>query len=119
MNISAIDHVQIAMPAGGEDKARAFYVDLLGLSEVPKPPELAGRGGAWFQKGGVKLHLGIDPNFRPARKAHPALRVEDLPALVQRLEAAGRAVTQSQTPDGRSRAQAPDPFGNRLEFLSP
>ena len=71
MSIRAIDHVQLAMPAGREDDARAFYAGLLGLSEVPKPPHLAARGGCWFETRDVKIHLGVDPDFRPARKAHP------------------------------------------------
>ena len=82
MTILAIDHVQLAMPAGKEDEARAFYAGLLELSETPKPPELAKRGGAWFERGAVKIHLGVEADFRPARKAHPALVVDDLPALL-------------------------------------
>src|SRR6476646_9309873 len=91
MPIIALDHVQLAMPAGGEAAARAFYVGVLGMVEIPKPAELEGRGGVWFGVGGVELHLGVDPEFRPARKAHPALLVTGLPALVASCEAAGHA----------------------------
>jgi hypothetical protein len=80
----ALDHVQLAMPPGGEAAARAFYVGVLGLVEIPKPAELEGRGGVWFGVEGVELHLGVDPDFRPARKAHPGLRVTGLPALCPR-----------------------------------
>src|SRR5688572_29767676 len=89
MHIVGIHHVQLAMPAGRETEARAFYSGLLGLPEVPKPPELARRGGAWFESGGVKLHLGVEQDFRPARKAHPALLVSGLVALIEQLSAAG------------------------------
>src|SRR5882724_1289705 len=83
MRILRIDHVQLAMPAGGEQKARAFYAGLLGIPEVPKPPELARRGGAWFESGELRIHLGVDADFRPAKKAHPALQVSDLKALLE------------------------------------
>jgi hypothetical protein len=89
MKLTAIDHVQLAMPIGGEDRARAFYADLLELTEKPKPPELAVRGGAWFENDAVKIHLGIESDFRSARKAHPALVVHDLPVLIEKLRAAG------------------------------
>ena len=82
MPIDRIDHVQLAMPPGGEDLAVAFYEGLLGIRQVRKPPHLAVRGGCWFEDDDVKVHLGVDPDFRPARKAHPALLVTDLPALV-------------------------------------
>jgi 4-hydroxyphenylpyruvate dioxygenase-like putative hemolysin len=86
VRIISIDHVQLAMPAGGEAVARRFYGDVLGFEEVPKPAALAGRGGVWFQSGVVQLHLGVEADFRPARKAHPALRVEGLPALIELVE---------------------------------
>jgi hypothetical protein len=89
MTIVAIDHVQLAMPAGGEAEARAFYAGLLGLTETPRPPALAQRGGAWFENQHVKIHVGVDPDFRPARKAHPALVIRDLKLLTERLRAAG------------------------------
>src|SRR3954447_5130221 len=90
---SAIDHVQLAMPAGAEDTARQFYRDLLGMTEVAKPAELAKRGGCWFESGTVQIHLGVEAEFRPARKAHPALRCADYDALTARLQAAGVQVT--------------------------
>ena len=89
MRIVAIDHVQLAMPAGREEEAIAFYEGLLGLVQVPKPLNLAARGGCWFERDGAKVHLGVEAEFSPARKAHPALLVEDLPALVERLRAGG------------------------------
>ena len=79
MRIVRLDHVQLAMPAGGEGLARAFYGGALGIPEVPKPPELAKRGGCWFERGELKIHLGVEREFHPARKAHPGLQVEDLP----------------------------------------
>ena len=112
IEIRGIDHVQLAIPAGGEDDARAFYAGLLGLTEVPKPERLAGRGGCWFTAGEANVHLGVDPDFRPARKAHPALLVRGLPALCARLRQAGVAVAQ----DGES-VYVDDPFGNRMELL--
>jgi catechol 2,3-dioxygenase-like lactoylglutathione lyase family enzyme len=112
-----IDHVQLAMPAGGEESARAFYSGLLGLHEIPKPAELAGRGGAWFRSGPVQLHLGVEPNFRPATKAHPALLVRGLAALVRRCEAAGCPVTRDVRLPGVDRVHLADPFGNRIELL--
>src|SRR4051812_24528318 len=92
MKISGIDHVQLAIPPGGEDAARSFYGDMLGLVEKPKPPDLAKRGGAWFENDRVKIHLGIDLNFHSARKAHPALLVNGLDALIARFRDAGISV---------------------------
>lgn len=114
-----LDHVQLAMPAAGEDEARAFYRDVLGLTEVPKPPNLATRGGVWFTAGRLHLHLGVDPDFRPARKAHPALLVENLPALLAACAAAGVPVTEDEPLPGYTRAYLADPFGNRIEILEP
>src|SRR5436190_22575008 len=94
MTILAIEHVQLAMPAHREDEAREFYERLLGIPEVPKPPELAGRGGAWFERGTLKIHLGVDADFHPARKAHPALLVRELRTLVARLRGAGVQVLE-------------------------
>lgn len=119
VRIRAIEHVQLAMPAGGEARARAFYGDLLGLDEVPKPADLAQRGGAWFERDGVKLHLGVEADFRPARKAHPALRVEDLPELIRRLRRYGVSVVEDETLEGWQRAYVLDPFGNRIELMEP
>jgi len=116
MGIIGIEHVQLAMPAGREAEAREFYSRLLGLAEVPKPPELARRGGAWFESGSVKIHLGVDPDFRPARKAHPALLVRDLPALIERLRDACVAVVEDPLA-GYVRVYVADPFGNRLELM--
>ena len=84
MSIYAIDHVQLAMPAGEEEKARAFYTGVLGIEETPKPPHLAKRGGAWFERGNLKIHLGVEKDFRPAKKAHPALLVRNLSEIVER-----------------------------------
>jgi catechol 2,3-dioxygenase-like lactoylglutathione lyase family enzyme len=117
MPIDAIDHVQLAMPAGREEEARAFYDRLLGIPEVPKPPDLRKRGGAWFEKGEVRIHLGVDPEFRPARKAHPGLRVRELEALVSKLRHAGCAVSEYDLLSGARRVFISDPFGNRLELI--
>jgi catechol 2,3-dioxygenase-like lactoylglutathione lyase family enzyme len=119
MRVVALDHVQLAMPAGGEAAAVAFYEGLLGLPHVPKPAHLAARGGCWFEDGPVKVHLGVEADFRPARKAHPALRVESLPDLVERLRAAGVALRDDEPLEGHDRIYADDPFGNRLELLEP
>lgn len=117
MHIAGLDHVQLAMPVGREHEARAFYCGLLNLSEVPKPPELAKRGGAWFESSCIKIHLGIDPDFRPARKAHPGILVNGLPELIDRLRAAGYAVVDDDALPGRFRVYVDDPFGNRLELI--
>ena len=119
MPVEAVDHVQLAMPAGREDEARAFYSGLLGIPEQPKPPHLAARGGCWFESTTVKLHLGVEADFRPARKAHPALLVRDLPALVAQLAAAGVELVDDEPLPGYDRVYAYDPFGNRLELLEP
>ena len=118
MNILSIDHVQIAIPAGEEEKARTFYIDLLGFTEIPKPPELVKRGGAWFQSGNVQLHLGVESDFRPARKAHPALIVDELDSLIAKVQSAGYETDTSQPSlDGYKRAHIFDPFGNRIELM--
>lgn len=117
--IVALDHVQLAMPAGGEDQARAFYLGLLGLAEVPKPANLAKRGGVWFEAGSLKLHLGVEAEFRPAKKAHPALKVRNLPALLAAAEAAGYPPVTDEPLPGYDRAYLADPFGNRIEILEP
>ena len=119
MTILAIDHVQLAMPMGGEAQARAFYAGVLGLSEIPKPATLASRGGAWFGNGQVQLHLGVESDFRPARKAHPALLVDDLDALEAACRAAGFTPQRDHELPGHERFYVADPFGNRLEFLRP
>lgn len=114
-----LEHVQLAMPAGGEDDARAFYSGLLGLPEVPKPPHLAARGGCWFEDAELKLHLGVDADFRPARKAHPALLVAGLADLLDRLRAAGVRIVDDEPLEGYDRAYVDDPFGNRIELMEP
>jgi catechol 2,3-dioxygenase-like lactoylglutathione lyase family enzyme len=119
VTVAAIDHVQLAMPAGGEPEARDFYGVLLGLPEQPKPAHLAKRGGCWFESEAVKIHLGVDTDFRPARKAHPALLVSDLVTLVRRLRTAGVEIVDDEPLDGYDRVYAYDPFGNRLELLEP
>lgn len=118
MTILGIEHVQLAMPAGEEDAARAFYRDLLGIAETPKPLHLAKRGGCWFEDGPVKIHLGVEADFRPARKAHPALIVDDVLALAQRLKAAGVRVVEDEPLEGWDRVYADDPFGNRIELMT-
>src|SRR5512146_1236217 len=107
------------MPPGMENEARAFYRDLLGIPEVPKPPHLAKRGGAWFERGALKIHLGVEADFRPARKAHPALLVDDLDALVARLKASGVKVIDDEPLEGYARVYVTDPFGNRIELMEP
>ncbi len=109
-----IDHVQIAIPIGGEDAARSFYVDLLGLREVPKPEPLAARGGAWFEAGTTRVHVGAEVDFLPARKAHPALLLDGLEAFV---EAAGLDVRWSDDVAGSIRCHVDDPFGNRIQLI--
>jgi catechol 2,3-dioxygenase-like lactoylglutathione lyase family enzyme len=117
MKVIGIEHVQLAMPPGGEDAARGFYAGLLGIPERAKPARLAARGGCWFEGAGVKLHLGIEADFRPARKAHPALLVSDLAALTAELAAACQAVIPDDPVDGRARCFVDDPFGNRIELI--
>jgi catechol 2,3-dioxygenase-like lactoylglutathione lyase family enzyme len=118
VKILSIDHVQLAMPAGEEERARLFYVERLGFTEIPKPPALAKRGGTWFESGTVQLHLGVDPAFHPAQKAHPAFLVEDLDSLFMRIQAAGYKTDTSQPPlDGYKRVHVFDPFGNRIELM--
>ena len=114
---TAIDHVQLAMPAAGEEVARGFYRDLLGMTEIPKPAELAKRGGCWFESGEVQIHLGVEPDFRPARKAHPALRCADYDALTSRLRSVGIEVTDDTHIPGLRRCHIADPFGNRIELI--
>ena len=118
-HIIGVDHVQLAMPAGREDDARRFYGDVLGLSEVPKPADLASRGGCWFAcaDGSVAVHLGIEDDFRPARKAHPAFVVTDLDAMRMRLADAGAEVIEDDSIDA-GRFYTADPFGNRIEFIA-
>ena len=118
MKILSVDHIQIAMPSGEEEKARSFYISMLGFTEIPKPIELVKRGGAWFQSENVQLHLGVESDFRPARKAHPAFIVEDLDTLLEKVQRAGYETDTSQPAlDGYKRAHIFDPFGNRIELM--
>ena len=118
MTILSIDHVQLAMPEGEEEKARTFFVHVLGFVETSKPAELAKRGGAWFQSGNVQLHIGVEKDFHPARKAHPAFIVDDLDAMLKKAQLAGYETDTSQPPlDGYKRAHVFDPFGNRIELM--
>jgi catechol 2,3-dioxygenase-like lactoylglutathione lyase family enzyme len=115
--ITGLDHVQLAMPRGQEERARSFYAGLLGMTELPKPPVLAARGGCWFTSGTAMLHLGVEEPFAPARKAHPALLTDDLDGLAAALAAAGHAcVTADGEIPGVRRFHTRDPFGNRVEF---
>jgi catechol 2,3-dioxygenase-like lactoylglutathione lyase family enzyme len=114
-----LHHVQLAMPQGKEATARSFYAGVLGMTEIDKPPVLAARGGAWFREGGIELHLGVETDFRPARKAHPGVLVSDLDTLVARLDATGETVAWDSELPGFRRIYVHDPFGNRLEFLEP
>jgi len=119
MGVRRIDHVQLAMPAGREEDAVEFYDGLLGIPQVPKPPHLAARGGCWFERGSLKIHLGVDADFHPARKAHPALLVDDLAGLVERLRTDGVTIRDDEPLDGYDRVYVDDPFGNRIELLEP
>lgn len=114
-----VHHVQLAAPPGSEQALRDFYVDVLGMTEVDKPAELAKRGGAWFRAGALELHLGIEENFRPARKAHPGLLVEDLPAYAEGLADLGVAVEWDDRFPGFRRCYVADPHGNRIELMEP
>ena len=113
MALPSIDHVQVARPAGGEAAARRFYGELLGFAEIPKPENLRRRGGVWFGTGNLELHLGVDADFRPARKAHVAFRVADLAAVRDRLAAAGYRPVEDEPLPGYRRCYVGDPFGNR------
>jgi catechol 2,3-dioxygenase-like lactoylglutathione lyase family enzyme len=116
--IIALDHVQLAMPAGAEEMAEAFYAGLLGFTRQPKPEPLASRGGCWFAVGPVSLHLGVEADFRPAQKAHPAFVVRDLPALEAVLAAAGVAVRPNPDQPSGAGCYVDDPFGNRIELIA-
>jgi catechol 2,3-dioxygenase-like lactoylglutathione lyase family enzyme len=114
----AIDHVQLAMPQGGEDTAREFYRDLLGMMEIPKPAELAKRGGCWFKSGEVQVHLGVENDFRPAKKAHPAFLCRDYTTCVARLSHAGVELVEVDDIPGVRRSHIHDPFGSRIELIA-
>jgi catechol 2,3-dioxygenase-like lactoylglutathione lyase family enzyme len=115
----ALDHVQLAMPPGVEADAaaEAFYCGVLGLERIPKPEPLAGRGGCWFRHGQVEVHLGVESEFHPARKAHPAFLVQHLDPLVDRIEASGRSFRWDDDLPGVRRGYVDDPFGNRVELI--
>jgi catechol 2,3-dioxygenase-like lactoylglutathione lyase family enzyme len=117
MRVRRLDHILLAMPAGGESDARKFYREILGIPEAMKPANLAARGGCWFEHGELKIHLGVEKNFAPARKAHPAFIVEDLAALTSALIKAGYPVAHDQPLEGYHRIFVDDPFGNRIELM--
>lgn len=110
--------MQLAAPVGSEDEARRFYGKLLGMQEIPKPPLLASRGGVWFASGEVQIHIGVEQDFRPTRKAHPALRCSNYDELLRRLRTAGVEVKEADDIPGVRRAHIHDPFGNRIELIS-
>ncbi len=115
----ALHHVQVSCPAGGEDDARRFYGETLGIPEVAKPPVLAARGGCWFRGDGVEVHVGVEADFRPAKKAHPAFVVDDIDALAARVEESGFPVTWDDDFPGYRRFYSADGSGNRVELLAP
>jgi catechol 2,3-dioxygenase-like lactoylglutathione lyase family enzyme len=119
VSLVGLHHVQLSAPRGSEDVLRAFYGDLLGMVEVAKPPVLAARGGVWFRSGALELHLGVEDDFRPARKAHPGLLVEDLDGMAGRLSSGGVDVAWDDDFPGYRRCYLHDPHGNRLELLEP
>ncbi|WP_411140415.1 VOC family protein [Streptomyces sp. x-80] len=116
--ITGLDHIQLAAPPGTEDALRAFYVDLLGMTERPKPPALAARGGCWFEAGTAHIHLGIDPGHHPSKKSHPGIRVTGIDTFAAALTAGGAPVTWDDNLPGHRRFFSVDPVGNRLEFLT-
>jgi len=116
---TGLHHTQLAIPPGGEDLARRYYGEILGMTELEKPPVLAARGGCWFRGGGLELHLGVEKDFRPAAKAHPGILVEDLDALAKRLQSAGADVEWDDNFPGHRRFYSHDLHGNRLELLEP
>jgi predicted enzyme related to lactoylglutathione lyase len=115
--ITRLDHMQLAMPPGAEATARAFFRDLLSMTEEAKPQALASRGGCWFRAGSAVLHVGVETGFAPQRKAHPAFCVGDLDLLAKRLKDAGCAVIWEEVLPSRRRFYTADPFGNRIELI--
>jgi catechol 2,3-dioxygenase-like lactoylglutathione lyase family enzyme len=119
MRVRRLDHVLLAMPAGRESDARRFYQGILGIPEASKPEAFAARGGCWFEDGELKIHLGVEKDFVPARKAHPAFIVDDLAGLEFKLKASGYPVAHDEPLDGYDRIFVNDPFGNRIELMQP
>ena len=117
VRMTGLDHVQLAIPAGGEDEARAFYAGILRLTEVERPQSLTGQGGCWFRQAALQVHLGVQESFVPARKAHPAFLVDDLETLRASLQTAGVGIQAADEIPGVERCHAHDPFGNRIEFI--
>jgi catechol 2,3-dioxygenase-like lactoylglutathione lyase family enzyme len=117
--LGGLHNVQLAVPPGSEDLCRRFWGDVLGMTELEKPPVLAARGGCWFRGGGLEVHLGVEQDFAPARKAHPGILVRSLRALAERLEECGHEVTWDGEFPGHDRFYAHDDVGNRLEFMEP
>ena len=112
-----IDHIQLAMPEGGEGNARRFFSDILGMTEVEKPYPLSERGGCWFEQGSAIIHLGVEKEFAPQGKAHPAFVVPKLNELAAKLIENDYEVIWDDALANRSRFYTSDPFGNRIEFL--
>ena len=119
MSVLGIDHILLAMPPGEETKAREFYCGVMLLAEKIKPPVLAARGGAWFTNGTIEVHLGVEKDFRAARKAHPAFVVRDLDGFIERARAYGSEISGDEPLPGYERIFVYDPFGNRLELIEP
>lgn len=117
MEVIQLHHIQLAMPEGAEDQARAFYQGILGIPEVVKPENLQSRGGVWFEFQAIRVHLGVEKEFRAAKKAHPAFLVRSLADLVNRLTQAGFSIVKDEPLQGFDRVYVYDPFGNRIELL--
>lgn len=117
INFTGIDHVQIAAPKGSEDEARNFFIDVIGMKEIPKPSNLAKKGGVWFKCGNHQLHIGIQEDFFPAKKAHPAFHVENIEDLRNKIQKSGFVTDPGDTLEGANRFYVNDPFGNRIEFI--
>lgn len=115
--ITGLDHVQLAMPAGEEDIARAFYSNVLGMEEIAKPPHLAVNGGCWFKSGSANIHLGVDAAFVPALQAHPAVLVSDLDTMREHMARHGVEFADGKPLDGYKRGDIHDPFGNKIELM--
>jgi catechol 2,3-dioxygenase-like lactoylglutathione lyase family enzyme len=117
MPILSLDHVQVAIPIGSETRAQEFYSGILGFTEIEKPAAMAGRNSIWFVAGTVNLHLGIEADFHPAKRAHPALVVEGLDEILAACERAGLPTKPDTSVNGFRRVHVFDPFGNRLELM--